>query len=131
MIAQATAKPGADQVDFRVAGASHDAYPGETFDVILAFNLLHLLPDLETALKGIHEMLPTGGHFISKTPAIGEKWYFRPMIWAMQLVGKAPFVRMVKVAELDRLIEAAGFKIVETGLYPPTTPSRFIVAQKA
>ena len=48
----------------------------------------------------------------------------------MQLVGKAPFVRFLQVSEIDHMLVAAGFEIVETGLYPPTTPSRFVVARK-
>jgi len=74
--------------------------------------------------------LKPGGLFISKTPCIGGKWYFRPIIGAMQLIGKAPYLRYLKVDEYDALIRAAGFEIVETGLYPPTAPSRFVVARK-
>ena len=75
-------------------------------------------------------LLKPGGLFISKTPCIGGKWYFRPIIGAMQLIGKAPYLRYLKVDEYDALIRAAGFEIVETGLYPPTAPSRFVVARK-
>lgn len=115
---------------FRVAGVAPGDYDGEAYDTVLAFNLLHLLPDLKTALGVIRDVLPDGGLFISKTPALAGKWYFKPLIKAMQLFGRAPFVRMLSLEELDQMIEAAGFEIVETGLYPPATPSRFIVARK-
>jgi ubiquinone/menaquinone biosynthesis C-methylase UbiE len=124
-----TNHPGA-AVEFRVAGVNPGDYAGETFDTVLAFNLLHLVPDLEGAFGMIRDALPTGGLFISKTPALAGKWYFKPLIKAMQLFGRAPFVRMLGVEELDQMIEAAGFEIVETGLYPPSTPSRFVVARK-
>ena len=130
MIDIARAKECAADVDFRVAGTDAAAYADDRFDVVLGFNLLHLLPDLEGALRDVQKMLPEGGFFITKTPAIGEKWYFRPVIAVMRLIGKAPFVRMLKVVEIDRLIRDAGFEIVETGLYPPKTPSRFVVARK-
>ena len=116
--------------EFRVAGVSPTDFKGETFDTVLAFNLLHLVPDLDSALGVIRDVLPDGGLFISKTPALASKWYFKPLIKVMQLFGRAPFVRMLGVEELDQRIEAAGFEIVETGLYPPTTPSRFVVARK-
>ena len=130
MIEIARAKEGAENIDFRVGDATANSYVDLDVDVVLAFNLLHLVPQLEANLTDIHAMLPEGGLFISKTPAIGEKWYFRPMVAAMRLVGKAPYVRFLKVDEIDRLIEAAGFRIIETGLYPPRTPSRFVVARK-
>ena len=130
MIDIARSKEGAARIDFRVAGTEPQAYQDLATDAVLAFNLLHLVPDFENSLDDIHAMLPENGLFISKTPAIGEKWFYRPMVAAMRLIGKAPYVRLLKVDEIDRKIAAAGFRIVETGLYPPTTPSRFVVARK-
>lgn len=115
---------------FRTAPITTEAYANDSFDTVLAFNLLHLVRDLDDALRTIHAVLPEGGLFISKTPAIGAKWYYRPMIAAMQLIGKAPHVNYLTVADVDTRIAAAGFRIVETGLYPPSTPSRFVVARK-
>ena len=115
---------------FRVAGTGATDYATSTPDTVLAFNLLHLLPNLEATLKVIHDLLPEDGVFISKSPALSEKWYYGPMIGVMRLIGKAPYVRTLGVDELDTLITKAGFRIIETGLYPPTTPSRFIVARK-
>ncbi|MDA8584682.1 class I SAM-dependent methyltransferase [Rhodobacteraceae bacterium] len=130
MIDIARAKPGAEALDLRVAGTDRTSYHDLKPDTVLAFNLLHLLPDLDGALHDIHAMLPPGGLFISKTAAIGEKWYFRPLLAAMQFIGKAPFARLMKVPEIDAKIEEAGFELIETGLYPPSTPSRFVVARR-
>lgn len=117
-------------VSFRRAGIDPAEHRGKTPDTVLAFNLLHLVPDAEATLAMVHDLLPEGGLFISKTPCIGARWYYRPLVRAMQFVGKAPFVRFLKVSELDHMMVAAGFEIVETGLYPPATPSRFLVARK-
>ena len=130
MIAIANEKRAQDPVDglsFKVANVTE--VPAGT-NVLLAFNLFHLVPDLEAAISSLYNALPEGGLLISKTPALAGKWYIRPMIRAMQVVGKAPYVRLLSVSELDAIFEAAGFEVIETGLYPPTTPSRFIVARK-
>ena len=118
------------QPEFRVAGIARDAFAGEDFNTVLAFNLLHLVPDLDAALAIIHGLLPEDGLFISKTPAVGAKWYYRPLVFGMQLFGRAPHVNFLSVDQVDHAIAAAGFRIVETGLYPPSTPSRFVVARK-
>ncbi len=115
---------------FQQGGISGADYDGGPFDVVMAFSLLHLVPDMDAAVAEIRAMLPTGGLFISKTAALKSKWYYRPVIRAMQLFAKAPLVRFLAVDEIDRRIEAAGFEIVETGLLPPTTPARFVVARK-
>ena len=117
-------------VQFRTGSISGADYGGELFDVVMAFSLLHLVPDMDAAVAEIHKLLPKGGYFISKTAALKSKWYYRPVIWGMQLFSKAPLVRFLGVDEIDRRIEAAGFEIVETGLLPPTTPARFVVARK-
>jgi hypothetical protein len=48
----------------------------------------------------------------------------------MKPPGFAPYVKCPKVAELEEIITSADFEIVETGFYPSSPPSRFIVARK-
>jgi len=110
--------------------------PSGPFDVVMAFNLLHLLEDLKGSLTEAYARTKPGGYFISKTtctPHRGAPLHFR-MIMAvlpiMQFFGKAPYVRMRSEQELENAIEQAGFVIVETGNYPANPPNRFIVARK-
>lgn len=126
-----TRTQGIENARFMVATADDLTAAGERrFDVVMAFNLMHLVPDAEATLDDVATLLKPGGLFISKTPCLGRKLYFWPLIKAMQLVGKAPFVRFLKVETYDLMIEAAGFEIIETGLYPPSAPNRFVVARK-
>jgi len=48
----------------------------------------------------------------------------------MQRLGKAPYVRFTPVQEWDAMIEAKGFKLLETGNHPVAPPSRYVVARK-
>lgn len=102
------------QLSFEVASA--DAAPGPEghFDVVLAFNLLHLINDRRAALGGAHRLLKPGGLFISKTPLLKE---MNPLIRAaiplMQALGKAPHVAAFDANELEGDLTAAGFTIIE------------------
>ncbi|MXQ07042.1 methyltransferase domain-containing protein [Alphaproteobacteria bacterium GH1-50] len=117
--------------NLRIASGVVADFTAEDVTVALGFNVFHLVDDPKADFERIYEMLPSAGLFISKTPAIGSKWYFRPLVRVMQAFGKAPRpVHFLSVEALDAEIRAAGFEIVETGLYPPETPSRFIVARK-
>lgn len=114
-----------------------EAFAGAGFDKVLAFNVLHLVPDIPRALGQVHGMLATNGLFISKTACLGsnpnplKRLLFRVMVPVMQLIGKAPRpVHFPKVEELDAMVEAAGFEILETGNYPANVPSRYVVARK-
>ena len=103
---------------------------GTRWTRVLAFNLLHLLPNLDAALAEIRDKLEPGGLFISKTPCLANRWYLKPVIAAMRVFNKAPWVAFLDVQELEEKIAAAGFEIVQTGLYPPSVPSSFVVARR-
>jgi SAM-dependent methyltransferase len=118
---------------FEMGHAGDGALPEGPFDAITAFNLLHLLPDLPSALAEARARLKPGGLLISKTPCLGGNRYAAlwPVVMGLRLLGKAPRLRFVSPARLEAEIEAAGFEILERGEYPARPPSRFVVARKA
>ncbi|MEE4186957.1 MAG: class I SAM-dependent methyltransferase [Roseobacter sp.] len=120
------AKPG-----FFVAGIGDGSLPEGPFDVVVAFNLLHLLPDRKAALSEIRMMLPEGGLFISKTPCLGGVFRaLQPLVAVLRWMRKAPDIRFVTPSLLEREIRETGFEIIENGDYPKRPPSHFIVARK-
>lgn len=126
------AKEGVRNVDFLQATLDEHPFAEEQFGAVMAFNLLHLIEDLEGALGRVRGLLKPGGLFVSKTVCLAELTpLFRVMLPVMQAVGRAPYVRFLKTAELDAMIEAAGFTIIETGYYPEKSRSRFVVAKKS
>lgn len=101
------------------------------FDVILGFNLLHLLADRRLAFDDISRKLRPGGLFISKTPCLGGAYrVLQPVVAALRMAGKAPEFHFLSPARLEQEIAQAGFEIVETGDYPNRPPRRFILAMK-
>lgn len=135
MIAQAHARPPADNVTFLRADAFDPGLRKGSFDVVMGFNLFHLVEDVPTTFARVHQLLAPDGLFISKTPCIGERslgfkfGLMRRLIPLMQWMGKAPFVRFEKIEGLEQQITAAGFEIIETGNYPVRPPSHFVVAR--
>lgn len=126
---------GVDNLTTQTAAA--DQMPEGPFDVVMAFNLLHLVPDLTTTLAKVADRLPQGGLFISKTPCLRDtkslpkRWAIGAMIPFFQLIGKAPdTVNRLRVSALDVAVQGAGFEIIETGNFPADPPSRFVVARK-
>lgn len=101
---------------FEVGTPDAARWQDSSFDVVLGFNLLHLVSARATAIAGIHRLLTPGGHFISKTPCLREmNPVFRVVLPAMQMVGKAPYVSFLSVEDLEREMREAGFEIVERG----------------
>lgn len=117
MIAIARAKLAAGPVpalSFDIADADEAvAGPGE-YDAVLAFNVLHLVTDLDRALDRAIQALRPGGLLISKTACIAE---LSPLIRhlalpLMQLVGQAPHVLRFDAAALQAAIARRGMDIV-------------------
>ncbi len=134
MIAIAEEKRGAsnaDNVTFQQATLEDHPFEAGAFDVVFAFNFLHLHTDIPAALGEIHRLLKPGGMFFSKTVCLKEwKSLFPLLIPVMQLFGKAPYVKSLNSAALDGMIAGAGFEIMETGYYPEKSRSRFVVARR-
>lgn len=91
-------------------------WPDGTFDVAFGFNVLHLVAGREAALQGVHRLLKPGGLFISKTPCLKEmNPLVRLAVPVMQAIGKAPYVAFLSAGDIEQMVTAAGFDIVERG----------------
>lgn len=124
------AKNPLSSLDFAETGATLDTEADASRDVVLGFNLYHLVPDLDASLSAAHRVLKPGGLFITKTPCIASMWYVRPIIGAMRLVGKTPSVLYLTPEAYDKAIERAGFEIIEASFYGKGKTNRFVVARK-
>lgn len=122
---------GIGNVSFTQAGLEDLQAGADRFDAVMAFNLLHLVRDTAAAVDHVKGVLKPGGLFISKTPCLGETTgLLRIPIGIMQLFKRAPYVKFVKIDQLEKAIAVTGFEILETGNYPAAPPCRFIVARK-
>ena len=105
-----------------------EKYKKETFNVILAFNILHLLKDTQKVMQRINELLKPGGLFISATPCLGEKYSFLSIFLVLlRKIRILPYIRNFKVSELKELI-SVNFQIVEISNLPPM--QYLIIAKK-
>ncbi len=105
-----------------------EKYKKETFNVILAFNILHLLEEPQKVMQRINELLKPGGLFISVTPCLGEKYSLLSIFLVLlRKIRILPYIRSFKISELKELIYG-NFQIVETSNLPPM--QYLIIAKK-
>lgn len=102
------------RLSFAVADADTSVAGQSAYDVVLAFNLLHLASDLDQMLALAMQALRPGGLLISKTPCIAE---MNPLIThlaipLMRAVGKAPHVLSFSGQALQAAITRQGLEIV-------------------
>ena len=103
----------------------------ESLDGICAYSLLHLVEDRSAALAQIFRMLKPGGFFISSTVCLGESWVpYRPLLWVMRKLGKAPTVMIFDKRTLEEDLQRAGFTDLSQPDVGATSEIAFLVAMK-
>jgi ubiquinone/menaquinone biosynthesis C-methylase UbiE len=137
MIAIAKEKLAAQPVsrlNFAVADADMPVCQEGAHHAVLAFNMLHLVGDLEATLKHIAKALKPGGLLISKTPCILEmnlaiRYLALPV---MKAIGKAPPLLCFNEHILKSAITRQGLEIVYVERHGTQgkDPRVFIVARK-
>jgi ubiquinone/menaquinone biosynthesis C-methylase UbiE len=130
MIRIAQAKPAAETVRFIVADAGQALEHGP-FDVVCAFNVLHLVDDLPDTLSRIHGALTPGGQLISKTWCFAELAFgMRALFALLRMIGLFPKANMLTEPALRQAILAAGFEIVDQRQFGTYPQNPYIVARK-
>lgn len=110
-IARGKAKEaGVSNVDFEVTSVDDLHAAPNSFDVILAHSILHLVPNVDRVLLQLHKLLKPGGLLISSTPCIRDFMpWFRYIGPVGKLVGIMPRVNVFSETELDGWLANAGF----------------------
>jgi cyclopropane fatty-acyl-phospholipid synthase-like methyltransferase len=130
MIKIAQHKPAGANLTFKLADAGN-AYDGGPFDVICAFNVLHLVEDQPATLSQIFTNLKPGGLLVSKTWCFADlKFRFRLVFSALRAVGLFPAVKRHSIAELRQSITDAGFVITDERIFGKYPQNPYIVARK-
>lgn len=102
----------------------------ETFDAVLALNVLHLLDDQEAVIAKVHRILKRGGVFVSSTVCLGSA--MKLLSWIVPIgksLGWLPQVKAFSMQELQESLTRAGFSI-DYQWVPGIGRSIFLVAKK-
>jgi len=101
------------QLRFGVADVEAAGPGGACHDAVLAFNVLHLVSDLDVALQAVLQTLKPGGLFVSKTPCLGEMNPLIPrlVVPLLRALGRAPHVLVFNAAQLQASFQRHGLEI--------------------
>lgn len=102
------------QLSFAVFDADEPVAGQAEYDVVLAFNVLHLVTNLDRALELAMRALRPGGLLISKTACISEMNPLIPYLALplMRAIGKAPHVLCFDADALRSAIARLGMDVV-------------------
>ncbi len=127
---------GVDNVRFAQADIFDEGYSKGSFDVVLAFNMLHTVPDPRRVVRRVHDLLKPEGVFISVTPCLRERMSLvvRAQIQLVRLLCKLGIIpipiRRLQSSDLDELISGGNFYAAEAKAIFSGASSYFIAAKK-
>ena len=96
-------------IDFIHATLFDEQFKSESFDVITAFNILHLLENPKIAIHRIHDLLKPSGIFISSSAFLGEKSTFRFVFYLISKFGIVPHLKLLKIEAFEKLVISENF----------------------
>jgi len=117
---------GADHLNFHCMPFQRDTVPfaPETFDVVCAFSILHLVDDRTDTLAHLYELVKPGGFLVASTVCLANSWFpYGPVLAVMKAVGKAPAVTRLTSDQLAEDVHEAGFRDI---VHPDVGASRTI-----
>ena len=99
----------------------------ESFDAVVAANVLHLVPDLDGALTALRRVLKRGGKLITPTFCHDETWLSAILSRAASLTG-FPSHRRFTARSLRSAIERFGGRIDRAEVLPGLVPIGYVEA---
>lgn len=121
-----------ENAHFMQATIFDDRLEKVSYDVVLAWGILHLVDDRKGVVKRISELLKAGGLLVSATECMEEKKTpITSLLSFLMKIGIFPIsLQYFTVAELEDSINGAGFQIVEKEIMGDNPVSCFIAAKK-
>ncbi|MCB9689985.1 MAG: class I SAM-dependent methyltransferase [Alphaproteobacteria bacterium] len=128
-----TAAAGVPNVRFHVAPADTlSGFEDGAFQVVSAFNILHLVEEPDVLLASIARVLAPGGVFVTSTPCLGGTWLppYPLMLPVLRWLGRAPRVTLISPDGLVERVKRAGFVDIEHPDVGCRAPNVFLLARR-
>jgi len=120
-----------ENVEFINTTLFDERFVHESFDVVVAFYVLHLVRDIDAIFNRIFSLLKPGGIFILETACLGDKnkLLSKTIQFAGQL-GLLPMMNLLTTRQLEQEINKLGLTILEKKIYNPSNPEYTFITKK-
>jgi len=120
-----------DNVEFLQTSLFDERFQPGSFDVVMAFYVLHFFEDIDAVFKRIHDLLKPDGLFISETACIGDKnKIMGKLLRFAGHLGLLPKINLLKARQLEQALEKTGFSIVDKTRFGDSNTEFTLFAKK-
>ena len=128
-----TSERGITNITYDKKDIKNISYSEDIFDVIFAFNILHLIKDYDSVICTMNKLLKKNGYLITSTECAGEneKSILNKLVKVLIKLNLVPHMTFFTTNVLLEAIKKESFEIIETkSFYNHNQPNYFVVAQK-
>lgn len=118
-------------VEFEQTTVFDRRFESASFNVVMAFYVLHFYENIDEVVRRIYYMLKPGGFFILETACLGDKNTITGKI--IRLAGKLgfmPLINLLSTQQIEQALEQAGFCVVEKIKFSESNDEYTLIAKK-
>jgi len=117
-------------IDFARTTIFNEKFKEGSFDVIIAFNIFHLLEEPQKYFQRLNQMLKPGGLIISSTPCMSEAYLLNRVLKLFSYIGLTPKLNSFTSSEMEHLLLNESFKTIEFNRIKPKSPIYICILEK-
>jgi 2-polyprenyl-3-methyl-5-hydroxy-6-metoxy-1,4-benzoquinol methylase len=118
-------------VDFLQTSVFDKTFQPGSFDMVMAFFVLHFFEDIDVVFERVHELLKPGGIFISETACLGNKnKLMGNLLRFAGHLGILPKINLLATQQLEQSLKRTGFSIIEKTKFSKLSDAEFTLIAK-
>ena len=120
-----------ENVEFIQTTIFDERFEPGSFNVVMAFYVLHFLEDIDEVVRRTHELLKTDGLFILETVCLGEKnKILGKFVRIAGKLGFLPLINLLTTRQIEQTLEKAGFSIIDKTRFCESNDEYTLIAKK-
>ncbi len=120
-----------ENVEFIQTTVFDEHFEPGSFDVVMAFYILHFFEDINEVVRRIHELLKPDGLFILEAVCLGEK--SKIMGKFVRIAGKLgflPLINLLTTRQIEQALVQAGFSLIDKTKFSESNDEYTLIAKK-
>jgi ubiquinone/menaquinone biosynthesis C-methylase UbiE len=121
-----------NNVEFVQTTVFDERFEPNSFNVVMAFYVLHFCEDIDEVVKRIYDLLKPGGLFILETVCLGDRNIITgKLIRAAGKLGFLPLINLLSTRQIELALKQNGFSdIVEKTKFSESNDEYTLIAKK-
>lgn len=118
-------------VEFVQTTVFDERFGSGSFNVVMAFYVLHFCEDIDKVFRRIYDILKPGGLFILETACLGEKNIITgKLIRSAGKLGFLPLINLLSNQQIELALDRAGFSLIEKTKFSESNEEYTLIAKK-